>query len=89
MATIETKKITVTFPQQLLDELDAVVPPRERSLFIAQAVQERLAILEQARVVDEAAGAWRDEAYPELSDDENIDGWLAQLRQEWQREETL
>jgi hypothetical protein len=48
----------------------------KRSLFIAQAVQERLSILEQALVVDEAAEAWRDEAYPELNDDENINGWL-------------
>jgi metal-responsive CopG/Arc/MetJ family transcriptional regulator len=83
MATLETQKITVTLPRRLLKELDAVVPPRERSQFIAQAVQEQLAILEQAQVVDEAAGAWQDEAYPELDSDEKIEEWLAQLRQGW------
>ncbi len=84
-----SQKITVTFPKRLLSKLDAAVPPRERSLFIAQAVRERLATLEQAQVVDEAAGAWQDEAYPELRDDENIDGWLKQLRQGWQRNEIV
>ena len=89
MATLETQKITVTLPRRLLKELDAVVPPRERSLFIAQAVQEQLAILEQAQAVDEAVGAWQDDAYPELNNDEKIEEWLAQLRHGWERDESF
>jgi hypothetical protein len=83
---METQKITVTLPRQLLKKLDAVVPPRKRSSFIVKAVQEQLAILEQAQAVDEAAGIWQDDDYPELGNDRNIDQWLAQLRQDWQRE---
>lgn len=89
MAAIETKKITVTLPKRLLKELDEMVPPGERSLFIAQAVREQLAILEQAQVVDEAAGLWQDDAYPEFSTGEKIDEWLTQLRQGWQRDELV
>jgi metal-responsive CopG/Arc/MetJ family transcriptional regulator len=89
MATLETQKITVTLPRRLLKQLDAVVPPRERSLFITQAVQEQLAILEQAQTVDEAAGAWQDDAYPELDNDEKIEAWLVQLRHGWERDESF
>lgn len=89
MATLDTQKITVTLPRHLLKELDALVPPRERSQFIAQAVQEQLAILEQAQAVDEAAGAWQDDAYPELDDDGKIEKWLVQLREGWERDESL
>lgn len=86
---METQKITVTLPRRLLKELDAVVPVRERSQFIAQAVQEQLAIIEQAQAVEESAGAWSDDAYPELNSDEKIEEWLTKLRQEWQRNENL
>jgi hypothetical protein len=84
---METQKITVTLPRQLLKKLDAVVPPRKQSSFIVKAVQEQLAILEQAQAVDEAAGIWQDDDYPELGNDRKIDEWLAQLRQGWQHEE--
>ena len=85
MTTITTQKITVALPKALLTQLDAVVPTRERSQFIARAIQEQLAIIVQAEAVDESAGAWTDEAYPHLLDDEAINDWLTQLRSGWQR----
>ncbi|MCI0576755.1 MAG: hypothetical protein L0332_11260 [Chloroflexi bacterium] len=87
MATVNTQKITVTLPKPLLERLDALIPTHQRSDFIVQAVREQLAILEQAQAVDEAAGAWSDEAYPELSDNTAIETWLAKLRSGWQRQE--
>ena len=85
MTIITTQKITVALPKALLTQLDAVIPTRERSQFIARAIQEQLAIIIQAEAVDEAAGAWADEAYPHLLDDEAINDWLTQLRTGWHR----
>ncbi len=77
------KKITVTIPQELLLRLDKFVPQRQRSQFIALAIQTQLAIAEQANAIEESAGIWRDEDYPEMKTDEDIDAWLKELRQGW------
>ena len=82
---INSQKITVTLPQPLLTRLDEIVPTRQRSAFISQAVQAQLALLEQAQALDETAGIWSDTDYPELGDDAAIDGWLNTLRQGWQQ----
>jgi Arc/MetJ-type ribon-helix-helix transcriptional regulator len=74
------RKVTVTLPASLLTRLDERVPSRRRSAFIARAIQEQLAILEQAAAIEESAGAWRDEDYPEMATDEDIDRWLIELR---------
>lgn len=79
----ETKKITVALPTSLLIRLSDRVPSRQRSHFIARAVEERLDIEEQLAVLEETAGAWSDEKYPELSSEEDIDLWLNDLRQSW------
>jgi hypothetical protein len=60
--------------------LDDRVPPRRRSAFIAQAIARQLALLEQAAAVDESAGAWRDQDYPDMASEEGMDRWLAELR---------
>jgi hypothetical protein len=74
------RKVTVTLPLSLLAQLDDQVPPRQRSAFIVQAIARQLAVLEQAAAVEESAGAWRDEDYPELASEEGMDRWLAELR---------
>jgi hypothetical protein len=33
-----------------------------------------------ARAIEEAAGAWPDEAYPDMRTDRDIDRWLAEVR---------
>ncbi|MCP4425601.1 MAG: hypothetical protein GY803_13990 [Chloroflexi bacterium] len=86
MASVATRKITVTLPVPLLERLNSITPSRQRSSFIAKAIQEQIALLEQMQAIDEAAGAWRDEDYPELSDDNAIDAWLQELRQGWRFE---
>lgn len=84
--TTNAQKITVTLPAPLLARLDELVPARQRSMFIARAIQEQLALLEQIEALDAAAGVWRDEAHPELADDAAMDAWLTHLRRGWQRE---
>lgn len=81
LATV--RKITVTLPEELLERLDARIPPRQRSRFIAVALETQLAIVEQLAALEESAGAWTDRNYPEMSTDEEIDSWLRDLRQSW------
>lgn len=79
----ETTKITVALPTSLLTRLSDRVPSRQRSRFIALAVEERLDIEEQLAALEETAGVWPDERYPKLSTEENIDRWLGDLRRSW------
>ena len=79
-ARSQVRKVTVSLPVSLLDRLDDKVSPRQRSDFIARAIESQLAIDEQAAALDEAAGAWRDEDYPDLDTEIAMDRWLAELR---------
>jgi len=83
MATESTRKVTLTLPKSLLIRLDAAVPGRKRSRFIAEAIEERLAIAEQLAALEETAGAWTDERHPDMRSDADIDQWLANLRAAW------
>ena len=75
--------MTVTFPKALLQRLGEYVPPRQRSAFIVDAVEEKLALQEQLAAIEEAAGCWSDEHHPELQTDEDMDRWLSELRRPW------
>ncbi|MEI7903499.1 MAG: hypothetical protein WCK89_24940 [bacterium] len=83
MAMESTRKVTLTLPQSLLIRLDATVPGRKRSRFIAEAIEERLAIAEQLTALEETAGAWSDERHPAMQSEADIDQWLANLRAAW------
>lgn len=82
-ASAETQKVTITLPKLILQRMDELVPARQRSRFISDALAERLALTEQLLALEESAGAWSDERHPELHDDAAIDRWLAELRQSW------
>ena len=82
-ATGDTQKVTITLPKMVLQRLNELIPARQRSLFIAKALEERLALEEQLLALEESAGAWLDERHPDMQDDAAIDRWLASLRQSW------
>ena len=77
------QKMTVTFPQQVLRRLSERVAPRQRSTFIVEAVEEKLALQEQLAAIEETAGSWTDEAHPEMKTAEAIDHWLTEFRRSW------
>ena len=64
------------------------VPARQRSRFILEAIEERLALEEQITALAETAGAWSDQNHPEMRTDEDIDHWLDNLRQSWSKKES-
>lgn len=79
----QAQKITVTLPRELVERLDDRIPSRQRSRFIANAIESQLAIEEQLAALAETAGLWTEENYPDLKSDEDIVAWLRNLRQSW------
>jgi hypothetical protein len=51
-------RMIVVFDDSLLDEMRLLVPARQRSGFIEDAVRARLAQLKQIKAAEAAAGAW-------------------------------
>lgn len=82
------QKITVMLPEALLSRLREYVPARQRSRFILEAIEERLALEEQITALAETAGAWSDQNHPEMRTDEDVDHWLDNLRQSWSKKES-
>jgi Arc/MetJ-type ribon-helix-helix transcriptional regulator len=54
-------RMNVVFDDSLLEEMRDLVPARQRSGFIEEAVRARLAQLKQIRAAKAAAGAWSGE----------------------------
>jgi Arc/MetJ-type ribon-helix-helix transcriptional regulator len=54
-------RMNVVFEDALLKEMRDLVPPRQRSEFIEEAVRHRLAQLKQVQAAKAAAGAWSEE----------------------------
>ncbi|CAN5766982.1 hypothetical protein BH24DEI2_BH24DEI2_00300 [soil metagenome] len=79
----EQQKVTVTLPKLLLERLDKTVPGRKRSVFITEAIEEHLELIEQSAALEETAGTWSLEHHPTLQDEEGIDNWLKQVRRGW------
>ncbi|MBK8049700.1 MAG: hypothetical protein IPK16_22900 [Anaerolineales bacterium] len=77
------QKITITLPRDVLARLNALVPPRQRSHFISEVLEARLALAEQLLALEDSAGSWQDESHPEMQDEDAIDAWLSVLRQSW------
>jgi len=84
----DSQKITVTLPKALLARLREHVPARQRSRFILEALEERLALEEQIAALEETAGAWSEQNHPEMRTDEDIDRWLGNLRRSWSKKES-
>jgi hypothetical protein len=76
-------KITLSLPTALVQQLKARVPPRQRSAFVAQALQEQLEEEETLAVLEETFGILSAEDYPYWDTDEDIDRWLRELRASW------
>ena len=78
-----TTKITLSLPSTLVEQLKALVPPRQRSSFVAEALRERLEEEKTLAVLEETAGICSAEDYPHWDTDEDIDRWLREFRVSW------
>jgi hypothetical protein len=86
MSKAATRRINVTFPAHLLEDLDRYAPPRKRNQIIIAATEAYVRKLKLLTVLKETAGAWGNESHPELDTPEDIDRWLRRVRSTWRRE---
>jgi len=70
-------RMNVVFEDELLQEMRELVPVRQRSEFIEEAVRLRLAQLRQVRAAEAAAGAWSGEGRREPSQE------IEEIRRAW------
>jgi hypothetical protein len=84
MMTTETlKRINVTFPISLLEELRRYAPRRERNKFIVETTEKELKRGRLLKALRESAGAWSDEDHPDLMTVEDVNRYIRRLRETW------
>ena len=81
----DTRRINVTFPAALLEELDDLVPSGKRSDVIVEATAAYLGRLKVLAALKETSGAWSAEDHPDLVTPEDVSRWLEKLRSPWRR----
>lgn len=62
------RRTHIILPDDLANEIDAVIGKRGRSEFFADAARHELRRRRQAKTLVNAEGAWKDENHPELRD---------------------
>jgi hypothetical protein len=81
MTTETLKRISVTFPVSLLEDLSRHVPRRERSKFIVEATEKELKRRRLLRALRDSAGAWSDEDHPDLMTVDDVNRYVRELRE--------
>ncbi|MBM4465332.1 MAG: hypothetical protein FJ014_07260 [Chloroflexi bacterium] len=85
MATETLKRINVTFPASLLEELRRYIPRRERNIFIVEATEKELKRTRLRKVLEDLhrEPAWSDEDHPDLMTVEDVNRYVRRLRETW------
>jgi hypothetical protein len=81
--TVPKRRINVTFPEPLLEIMEAIIPPRERNGFIVEATERALRQERLLKAIETSSGAWSDTDHPDLTTDEDIDRYVRRLRDSW------
>ena len=61
-------KAHLVFPEDILQAIDGLVGKRGRSKFVVEATRKELERIQFLQALQEAAGSWKDEDYPELTE---------------------
>lgn len=77
---MKTTRTNVVLPVDLLKEIDRVAGARQRSHFLAEAADEKLARLRFDGAAARAFGSWRTEDHPDLIADTDVRGYLRRAR---------
>lgn len=81
-ATTATKRVHGVIPEELLIEIDALVGPRLRCEFLADAAREKVARERLWRVAHEYGGALKDAHIPGWETPRAASAWVHALRVE-------
>lgn len=75
-----THRAHIIIPDELLQEIDALVGPRGRSAFLLETAREEVRRRKLLRFFENAEPAWRDMDHPELK--QGSAAWVRKLRSE-------
>ncbi len=75
---IPTRQANFLLPEDLIDKLKKVVPKRQQSKVVAEALRKELKRIKLERALERSFGAWKDEDHPELK--AGTDAWIKKLR---------
>jgi len=73
-----TKQANFLLPEDLIEKLRQVVPKREQSKVVAEALRKELKRLKLRKAIDTSFGAWENKKHPELRD--GTEGYIRQIR---------
>lgn len=78
-----SKRVNVTFPVTLLEELRTYVPRQERNEFIVEATEKLLKQVRLKKVLEDLRQepAWSDEDHLDLMTVEDVNRYVRQLRE--------
>ena len=74
-------KAHIILAGEILEEVDRIVGKRKRSLFIAEAIRERLERKRFLRVLEETKGTWTDKNHPDLRNSKDVEKYVRDKRQ--------
>lgn len=76
-----TRRVNVTFPLELAKSLEELVPRGKRNRFVVEATENALRRERLMKALEDSAGAWSDEDYPNLATSEDIERFVRSLRE--------
>jgi hypothetical protein len=74
------RRAHILLPEDLLQEIDALVGPRGRSAFLVETARNEVRRHRLLQFLQSKDPAWKDENHPELADGAGI--WVRKLRTE-------
>lgn len=78
-------RFNVAFPPEVMAELSALVPSRERNRFVVEATRERLRRERLGRALEDARRdpIWKEEDHPDLKTPEDVAAYVRRSRDRW------
>ncbi len=71
----------LVLPEELVNEVDAIVGKRKRSRYVEDAVRERVRRDKVLAALQNTAGILSAETYPHWATPEDVDNWVSESRQ--------
>ena len=73
-------KTLIVLPDELGMELKQSIPARQRSRFVAEAVEKQLRSMKYRKILKKTAGTWPDKNHPEMTTQAGINRHLGRIR---------
>lgn len=73
-----SQRAHVVLPQELIEQIDALVGPRGRSAFLVETAQAEVRKRRLLAFLRSDEPAWKDEDHPELAN--GADAWIREMR---------